>query len=152
MLTAKEIMTRRFLTISPEMSVEELARLLLRKDVSGAIVVDRKGKLEGVVTDGDLIAKEKNLHLPTVVSLFDAVIYLETSDHFKEELHRMVASRVVDIYTRDPVTVQPETLLADIATIMAEKRIHFLPVMDGKRVDGVVGRREILKALAEKNG
>ena len=60
MLTANEIMTRRFLTISPEMSVDELARLLLRKDVNGAIVVDRKGKLEGVVTEGHLIAKEMN--------------------------------------------------------------------------------------------
>ena len=151
MLTAKEIMTRRFLTISPEMSVDELARLLLRKDVNGAIVVDRKGRLEGVVTEGDLIAKEKNLHLPTIVSLFDAAIYLETSDHFKEELRRMVASRVEDIFTREPVTIDPSTLLADIATIMAEKRIHFLPVMVDNRVDGVVGRRELLKALTEGN-
>ncbi|MDF1536611.1 MAG: CBS domain-containing protein [bacterium] len=150
MLTAKGIMTRRFLTISPDMSVDELARLLLRKDVNGAVVVDRKGKLEGVVTEGDLVAKEKNLHLPTIVSLFDAAIYLETSDHFKEELRRMVASRVEDIYTRDPVTIEPGTVLSDIATIMTEKRIHFLPVMDGGRVDGVVGRREILRALAEK--
>ena len=149
MLTAKEIMTRRFLTISPEMSVDELARLLLRKDVNGAIVVDRKGKLEGVVTEGDLIAKEKNLHLPTIVSLFDAAIYLETSDQFKEELRRMVASRVEDIFTREPVTIEPETLFADIATIMAERRIHFLPVMSDGRVDGVVGRRELLKALTE---
>jgi len=149
MLTAKEIMTRRFLTISPEMSVDELARLLLRKDVNGAIVVDRKGKLEGVVTEGDLIAKEKNLHLPTIVSLFDAAIYLETSDHFKEELRRMVASRVDDIYTREAVTIEPETVLSDIATLMAEKRIHYLPVMVGGRVDGVVGRRELLKALTE---
>ena len=149
MLTAKEIMTRRFLTISPEMSVDELARLLLSKDVNGAIVVDRKGKLEGVVTEGDLIAKEKNLHLPTIVSLFDAAIYLETSDQFKEELRRMVASRVEDIFTREPVTIEPATLLADIATIMAERRIHFLPVMSDGRVDGVVGRRELLKALTE---
>lgn len=150
MLTANEIMTRKFLTISPEMSVDELARLLLRKDVNGAIVVDRKGKVEGVVTEGDLIAKEKNLHLPTIVSLFDAAIYLETSDHFKEELRRMVASRVEDIYTREPITIKPQTNLADIATLMAEKRIHFLPVMEGARVEGVVGRRELLKALAER--
>lgn len=149
MLKADQIMTKQFLTISPEMSVEELARLLLRKDVNGAVIVDKKGRLLGVVTEGDLIAKEKNLHLPTVVSLFDAAIYLETSEHFKSELHRMVATKVEDIYTRDPVTIGLKTTLADIATIMSEKRIHFLPVMNKERVEGVVGRREILRALAE---
>jgi CBS domain-containing protein len=149
MLKASQIMTKQYLTISPEMRVEELARLLLRKDVTGAVIVDKKGKLLGVVTEGDLIAKEKNLHLPTLVSIFDAVVYLETSEHFKGELHKMVATRVEDIYSRDPVTIKLNSTLADIATLMSEKRIHFLPVLDGGRVEGVVGRREILKALAE---
>lgn len=149
MLKAAQIMTTSFLTISPEMTVEELARLLLRKDVNGAVVVDKKGKLLGVVTEGDLIAKEKNLHLPTIVSIFDAVVYLESSEHFKQELNRMVATRVDDIYTRDPVTIGPEVTLADIASIMSEKRIHYLPVLGKDRVEGVVGRREVLRALAE---
>ena len=145
MLKADRIMTKQFLTISPEMSVEELARLLLRKDVTGAVVADKKGKLLGVVTEGDLIAKEKNLHLPTVVSLFDAAIYLETSEHFKGELHKMVATKVEDIYTKDPVTLDLNSTLSDIATHMSEKRIHFLPVMNGEAVVGVVGRREVLR-------
>ena len=149
MLTASQIMTRQFLTILPEMSVEELARLLLRKDFTGAVVIDKKGKLLGVVTEGDLIAKEKNLHLPTVVSLFDSAIYLGTSEHFKGELQKMVATKVNDIYTKTPVTIDLTTSLADIATIMSEKRIHFLPVMHEGRVEGVVVRREILRALAK---
>jgi CBS domain-containing protein len=115
MLKAAQIMTKQFLTISPEMSVEELARLLVRKDGS----------------------------------LFDSAIYLETSEHFKGELHKMVATKVEDIYTKDPVTIDLTSTLADIATLMSEKRIHFLPVMHEKRVDGVVGRREILRALAD---
>lgn len=148
MLKASEIMTRTFLTISPEMSVEELARLFLRKHVSGSVVVDKKGKPLGVVTESDLIAKEKNLHLPTVVSIFDAVIYLESSDHFKKELHRMLASQVADIYTRELITITPETTLPDIASLMTESGIHYLPVMDGDRLVGVVSRLEILQALA----
>lgn len=150
MLKASEIMTIHYLTITPDMSVDELARLFLRKDVNGAVVVDKKGKLLGVVTESDLIAKEKNLHLPTIVTLFDAVIYLETSEHFKEELNKMVASQVEDIYTREPVTIRPESSLSDIATLMTEKRIHYLPVLENESIEGVVGRREILRALAEK--
>jgi CBS domain-containing protein len=151
MLKASELMTRRFLTITPEMSVEDLARLLLREHVAGAVVVDKKGKLLGVVTEGDLIAKEKNLHLPTVVSIFDAVVYLDSSDHFKDELKKMVATRVEDIYTREPVTIGPDSTLADAATIMAEKRIHYLPVMQDGNIDGIVSRLEILRALSGNN-
>jgi CBS domain-containing protein len=151
MLRASDIMTRDHLTITPDMSVDELARLFLRKDVNGAVVVDKKSRLLGVVTESDLIAKEKNLHLPTIVSLFDAVIYLETSEHFKDELNKMVASQVEDIYTREPVTIDPETSLADIATLMTEKRIHYLPVIKDENVEGVVGRREILRMLADRS-
>ncbi|UCF31807.1 MAG: CBS domain-containing protein [bacterium] len=148
MLKASDMMNRFFLTVTPDMGVEELARLFTRQHVSGAVVVDKKGRLLGVVTEGDLIAKEKNLHLPTVVSIFDAVVYLESSEHFKEELHRMLASQVEDIYTRDPVTIASDSVLSDIATLMTEDGVHFLPVMDGGHVVGVVGRREVIRALA----
>jgi CBS domain-containing protein len=150
MLKASDLMTKDYLTITPDMSVDELARLFLRKDVNGAVVVDKKGKLLGVVTEGDLIAKEKNLHLPTIVSIFDAVIYLETSEHFRDELNKMVASQVDDIYTKEPVTVGLDSTIADIATLMSVKRIHYLPVMESERIAGVVGRREILRALANR--
>lgn len=152
MLKASQMMKKTFLTVSPDMGVEELARLFSRRHITGAVVVDKKGKLLGVVTGSDLIAKEKNLHLPTVVSLFDAVIYLESSEHFKKELHRMLASKVDDIYTRNPVTIKPDTTLPDIATLMTEDGIHFLPVMENGHATGIVGKREIIKALASTGG
>ncbi len=148
MLIASEMMKKTFLTVTPEMGVDELARLFSRDHITGAVVVDKKGKLLGVVTEGDLIAKEKNLHLPTVVSLFDSVIYLESTEHFKDELQKMLASRVQDIYTKDPVTINLDSLLPDIASAMTDSGVHFLPVLENNRVAGVVGRREIIKALA----
>ncbi len=150
MLIASEMMKKTFLTVTPNMGVDELARLFARDHISGAVVVDKKGKLLGVVTEGDLIAKEKNLHLPTVVSLFDSVIYLDSTEHFKDELQKMLASQVQDIYKKDPVTISLDSLLPDIASIMTESGVHFLPVMENNRVAGVVGRREIIKALARQ--
>ena len=150
MLIASKMMKKTFLTVTPDMGVDELARLFARDHNTGAVVVDKKGRLLGVVTEGDLIAKEKNLHLPTVVSLFDSVIYLESTEHFKDGLQKMLASKVQDIYSKDPVTISPDTLLPDIASAMTESGVHFLPVMEDNRVSGVVGRREIIKALARQ--
>jgi len=152
MLKAFQMMNTSFLTITPDMGVDELARLFTRKHISGAVVVNKKGKLLGVVTESDLIAKEKNLHLPTVVSIFDAVIYLESSEHFKDELQRMLASQVEDIYSRDPITIIADTNLADIATLMTEDGVHFLPVMENGHVAGVVTKREVIEALASLGG
>lgn len=150
MLIASNIMKKSFLTVTPEMGVDELARLFTRDHNTGAVVVDKKGKLLGVVTEGDLIASEKNLHLPTVVTLFDAVIYLESTGHFKEEVQRMLATKVNDIYTRNPETITLESQLPDIATIMIEKGAHFLPVIEEGRVTGVVSRKEILQAIVRQ--
>jgi len=65
----------------------------------------------------------------------------------------MLATRVNDIYTRDPETITPGTQLSDIATMMIEKGAHFLPVMEDGRVIGIISRREILQAIVrQENG
>lgn len=148
MLTAADLMSADFPAVTPDLSIGELARTLAGRDVPGAVVVDGGGRLLGVVTEQDLIAKEQNLHLPTLVNLFGSMVYLESSSHLRDEVRRLAASRVEDIYTRDPVTLGPEATLPDIATIMAGQGIHFLPVMREGRPVGVVSRREIIRALA----
>lgn len=148
MLKASEIMERDFPRVAADLKVEELARILAGKGVSGAVVEDQGGKLVGVVTEGDLIAKEQNLHLPTLVNLFGSLVYLESSSHLKEDVRRLAASTVGDILVSDPVTIAPGALLSDIASLMTERGVHFLPVVEGGKVVGVVSRREIIRALA----
>ncbi len=151
MLKAREIMAREFPRVPPEMPVDELARVLAGKEVSGAVVLDQAGNLLGVVTEGDLISREQNLHLPTLVNLFGSMVYLESSGHLKDEIRRLASRRVEDIFTRDPVTVGPEATLADLASVMADHGVHFLPVMEGGKLQGVVSRREIIRALASSS-
>jgi CBS domain-containing protein len=148
MLKARDIMVREFAVVKPAMAVDELARVLSGEGVSGAVVLDGDGGLLGVVTEGDLIAREQNLHLPTLVNLFGSLVYIESSGHLKEEVRRLAARRVEDIYTRDPVTVGPGITLADLASVMSERGVHFLPVMEGGKLLGVVSRREIIRAIA----
>jgi len=148
MLTAKEIMTSEVVTVDPQMPVGELATLLGEKKISGAPVVDQSGKLVGVVTESDLIDQAKKLHIPTAITILDAVIFLESARNVEREVQKMAGARVGDICTSDPVTVGPDTPLDEIATLMAEKGIHTLPVLaDGKLV-GMVGKTDIIRTLA----
>jgi CBS-domain-containing membrane protein len=148
MLTAKDIMTKDVITVKPETSLEELSSLLVNNGISGVPVVDSSGSLYGIVTDNDLISRNKRLHIPTVVSFLDAAIYLESSKKFEQEVRRLAATKVGDICVRKVTTITEDTTVTDIATIMAEKKAHLLPVVKNGKVVGIVGKRDVVKAVA----
>jgi CBS domain-containing protein len=150
MLTAKDIMTKKVITVTPDTSIEKLASILVTSEISGVPVVDDTGALFGLVTENDLITQNKRLHIPTVVSFLDAAIYLESSKKFEQEVKRLTATTVGEICTRKVVTISEDTSVVDIATIMAEKNIHLLPVVKNGKVTGIVGKRDMVKAVARQ--
>ena len=150
MLTAKDIMTRQVITVPPSMPVEELAALLCEKKISGAPVVDEDNSLVGVVTESDLIDQTKKFHIPTVVSILDSVIFLDKEEKVEKEIRKMTGRMVKDICTSSPHTVSEETPLDELATIMAEKKQHTLPVLKDGKLVGVVGKSDIIRTLIRK--
>lgn len=147
MLVAREIMTDRVITVSPETRVSELARILATENIGGAPVVDGEGRLLGVVTESDLIDQTKKVHIPTVVAILDSLIFLERPDRMEKDIRKIAGTVVGDIYTPNPVTVSEETPLDEIATIMAKKHVHTLPVMRGGELVGVIGKGDIIRTL-----
>lgn len=147
MLTAKDIMTKDVVTVSLDMPVEDLASILCEKKISGAPVLDATGGLFGVVTESDLIDQAKKLHIPTVVTILDSVIFLEKPGRFEQEIKKMAGRSVKDICAKSAITVTLDTPLEELASIMAEKKMHTLPVVDQGRLVGVVGKSDIIRTL-----
>jgi len=152
MLTAKDIMTKDVVTVTMATDIEKLAALLVSNKISGAPVVDAGGVLVGIVTENDLISQNTRLHIPTVVSFLDAAIYLESSKKFADEVKRVTATKVGDICSKKVITITEDTTLTDIATIMAEKKVHILPVVKAGKVVGIVGKRDVVRAVAQQAG
>ena len=148
MMKTKDIMTKEVVTVKPEMTIEELARLFTKHDISGAPVVDEAGGLIGIVTENDLIKMEQRLHIPTIITIFDAVIYLGSSKKFEDDLKRMAATKVSDIYKREVVTITENTTIEEVATIMCEKDIHHLPVVKKGKLMGIVGKKDVVRAIS----
>ena len=147
MLTAQEIMTRQVHTVSEEMAVDELAQRFLDTRVSTLPVLDAAGKLVGVVTETDLVEQNKPLHIPTVIALFDWVLYLESEKNFQEDVQRISARKVGEICRRDLVTCAPETPVSEIAALMSEKKVHLVPVLDDGKLVGVVARLDLIRTM-----
>lgn len=149
MRAARDVMTKDVITVKPEATVEELARLLIEHKISGVPVVDENNQIIGVVTENDLISQNKRLHIPTVIRLFDAFILLG-SGKMEDEIKRMAATTVDDICAKDIVSITEETSLEEVATIMSEKNIHLIPVLRDRTVVGIVGKADVVKAMTDE--
>jgi CBS-domain-containing membrane protein len=150
MLTAKDMMTTNVIAVTKETAVRELARILADNRISGAPVIDESGKVIGVVTESDLIFQNKRVHIPTALAILDSFIFLEDPEKMERELKKMAGVTVADICTRKPVTVRQDTPIEEVATLMAEKSIHTLPVLDDEdQLVGVIGKTDIIRMIAE---
>lgn len=149
MLKAEDIMSREVITVNENASVRELASLFISHDISGAPVVDTAGKVIGVVTENDLIFQNKKVHLPTAVAILDAFLFLERPEKMEKELKKIAGAKVGDICSRNLISVGPEAELEELATLMAEKKIHTLPVMEGEQLVGVIGKSDIIRLIAQ---
>jgi predicted transcriptional regulator len=147
MLIASDIMTTHVITVKKDTGIKELARILYEKHINGVPVVDDDGAVVGVICESDLIRKDRKLHIPTVVALFDAVFYLENPRKMEKEIARINAAKVEDLYTRDVITVEERTPVEEIATIMSQKRVYTIPVMDGNRMVGIIGKADLIRTL-----
>jgi CBS domain-containing protein len=141
-------MTQDVVTVNKNQPISDLSKIFIENHFNGVPVLDNTGKVVGVVTQGDLIEQNKNLHIPTVIALFDAVLFLESEKKFEDDLKKLTGSKIEDIYHKNLITVSPDTDLNEIITLMAEKNIHTLPVLDGDKLIGIIGKRNIIREMA----
>jgi CBS-domain-containing membrane protein len=147
MLKVKDVMTSKVITVRRETTVRELAVLFSEHRISSAPVIDDAGNLIGIVSESDLVEQDKSLHIPTVVSIFDWVIYLESGKRFEKELQKMTGQTVADLYSEQVFSVGPEAPVSEVADIMSSERVHAVPVVEGRRIVGVVGRIDLIRTM-----
>jgi len=142
-----DIMTKDVVTVKRETTVRELAKIFEAGHFGSLPVVDDSGNLIGIVTASDLIEQGRNLHIPTVISLFDWVIPLGGERSLARDLQKITAQTVGEISSSEVVTVSPSDPVSTAADTMSSRKLHSLPVVaDGKLV-GIVSRIDIIRTL-----
>ena len=150
MITAKDIMTTDVITISPETEIAQAAKLLLTNRINGVPVVNDAGELVGILCQSDLIIQQKNISIPSLFTLLDGFIPLTPSKKLDREVEKIAATKASDAMTANPVTVSPDTEIEKIAALMVEKSYHTLPVVDGGKLVGIVGKEDVLRTLIDQ--
>lgn len=145
-ITAEDIMTREVITVSPDDDVQTAANLLLEHHISGLPVIDDDGKVVGVISEADLIIRDKEFKGPSYINFLDGIIYLENPQRFQQQLKKMTEQKVQGLMTKRVLTIEPDTPVEKIVTIITDKKVNRVPVVspDGKLM-GIVTRHDILK-------
>lgn len=143
-----DIMTKKLITVTPETDIHELAKLLVQNNISGAPVIDEDGKLLGIVREESVIFQDKKVHLPTFINLSLGFLTLGTQ-RYEEEIKKISASKVSEIMEKNIVTISPEMEIEDAATLMLEKEIYYLPVVKNNKLEGVLTKKDIVRAIAK---
>lgn len=150
MAKAKDIMSTKVITVLPETPITEAAQLLIEKHLNGLPVVDQGGRLTGIICQEDLIFQQKKIPIPSFFTVLDSLIPLSSEKSIEKEVKKIAAVTVANAMTPDPVTVDPDAGIEDIASIMIKNDIHSLPVLDQGKLVGIIGKEDILKTLVPK--
>ena len=142
-LRVGDIMQADWPTLGPDHTVEDAIKLFAESGVSGAPVVEG-GRLVGIVTEGDLIFRDADIRAPGFLDILGGIIPLGNWDEYRQEALKSAGVTVAEVMTREVATVDPETPLAEAATVMAERRVKLLPVAENGTLRGVVTRMDIL--------
>ncbi|MFO7280520.1 MAG: CBS domain-containing protein [Thermoanaerobacterales bacterium] len=143
-MKVRDVMTTAVVTVGPEATFAEVVDTLLDNDVGGVPVVDGAGRLLGMVTEADLVAKEAYGDRPRR-ALGLVVDYLR--GHDPQWVRKAAGSTARELMTMAPVTVAPGDDLAVAAQFMLEFRHARLPVVEDGRLVGIVARQDLLEAL-----
>ena len=144
-MKAADVMVSNVVTVGVNASVGEVAAILLNNHISGAPVVDDKGELVGIVSEGDLIRRPE---IGTTKRHSWWLELISTKWGSATEYIKSHSRKVADVMTREVITAKPDTPLGDIAAMLERNRIKRVPIVEGGKLAGLVSRANILQALA----
>jgi len=154
--TIAEIMQKKVKTIGPDKTLPDLERELLRWRIGAMPVVERGGKLVGIVSRSDVV---RQLCLERSLGEAMADAYRDHTDasfatHAASAIggaigQRMERLRVRDVMICDVLTVPPDLPVTQAAKLLIERRIHRLPVVEGEKLVGIVSSLDFTRIVAE---
>jgi CBS domain-containing protein len=144
-MKVKDVMTSPVVSVEPDSSVLQAVRIMLQRHISGLPVIDKEGRLVGIVTEGDFLRRAET---GTQRQRPRWLEFLLGPGRLAEEYTRSHGRKVQDIMTADPVTVTEEEPLNVVVGLMEKRHIKRVPVVRGNEVVGIVSRANLVHALA----
>ena len=149
----QEIMNKYPITVGKEEQLTEVAKLMVKHNLTAISVVDDNNKLIGIISEGDLLYKKVRPHAPHYINILGANIYYGGIGEYDAQFKKLVATKVEEIMTTEVITAYADAEVEVTVGAMVEKHLKNLPVVDDAyHVVGMVSRHDIMKLIAEEQG
>jgi len=143
-MKAEDVMTRGVISIDPDATVLQAARLMLQHRISGLPVIDKNGNLVGVLSEGDFLRRRET---KTERRRSRWLEFLMGPGKIASEYTHSHGSKVSEVMTTQVQTVDENASLEDIVELMEHHRIKRVPVLCGSEVVGIVTRSNLMHAM-----
>lgn len=145
-MQAKDVMTTSVVTVDPDATVNDIAKILVERSISAVPVVDDDGAILGIVSEGDLMhrqeigtdRRERSWWLRSFTN----------ASTLAKEYAKSHGLHAHDVMTRDVITIPETTTLAKVAEILETNHIKRVPVVSDGKLVGIVSRANIIRGLA----
>ena len=148
-MRANEVMVTKVISVEPQASIRDVAKILLANRISALPVVDEHGELIGIVSEGDL-ARRVELDTDHCRSWWLGMLAGKSKEALAKENVKSRGCRVRDVMTKDVITAKPTTLLRDVAGLLERNGIKRVPIVEKGKVVGIVSRANLIQALASR--
>ena len=149
----QEIMNKYPITVGKEEQLTEVAKLMVKHNLTAISVVDDNNKLIGIISEGDLLYKKVRPHAPHYINILGANIYYGGIGEYDAQFKKLVATKVEEIMTTEVITSYADAEVEVTVGAMVEKHLKNLPVVDDAyHLVGMVSRHDIMKLIAEEQG
>lgn len=152
MFTAKDILTNRFHTLSPDISLAEATKRFAEasreegRRIFGMIVIDESGTLRGMLSMYDILLFIRPKHVQVWGTMED----IDVSGLLDVVSERARSVTVEEIMTTEVLTVTPDTHVMTILDIMLRKHIRRIPVVHDGKIDGMVYLSDLFYFLVDR--
>ena len=144
-MNASDVMTPGVVSVPPDAAIVTAAEIMLRKRISGVPVINERGELVGMVTEGDFLRRAET---GTARRRSRWIEFVMGPGRLADEYVRLSGRKVSDVMSRKVQTVAPDAPLEDVVHLMERHNIKRVPVVHDGKVVGIVTRANLLHAVA----
>ncbi len=151
-MKVRDIMSSPAITVTPDASVRDVARIMRENHISGVPVVDENQNLLGLVTEIDLISRNAPIHAPTYYTFLSAVIPLKPGEYkeYRERLQQALATNAGELMGEDDLekmTIGPDADIDEAMERMLDPEVTLMPVVSNGKVIGVISRTDMVRLI-----
>lgn len=144
-MQARDVMMSPVITAKPYFTIQHVAKLLLEHGISAVPVINDDAQLVGIISEGDLMHRAET---GTESRPSWWLAWVASNKALAETFTKERSRKVVDVMTKQVITVAPNAPLNEVAELLEKRRIKRVPVVENGKLVGILSRASLIQALA----